>query len=342
MGFCLNKLNKGVFFMCTSLTLQTKNGQHLFARTMDFTLDFNQEVIIVPRSYRWNNITGETIETKQAVIGMGINYQERVILADGVNEAGMTCATLYFPGFATYNESIDDNKTNLAPFDFVAWSLTQFNSIKELRKSVDSISFLDVPLPILGLTPPLHWIIADKWGECIVLEPTTEGLKVYDNPLGVMTNSPEFNWHLQNLRQYIGLRSQPYEPTQWGDLSLSAFGQGSGSMGIPGDFTPPSRFVRAAYSKQNIHGIDNEEEGVSAIFHILSNCELPKGGVITEEGTLDNTIYTSAMCMESGIYYYHTYDCRQIIAIHLFHENLDTDEIKTYPFQRKQKIYYQN
>ncbi|PFK99341.1 choloylglycine hydrolase [Bacillus thuringiensis] len=328
--------------MCTSLTLQTKNGQHLFARTMDFTLDFNQEVIIVPRSYRWNNITGETIETKQAVIGMGINYQGRVILADGVNEAGMTCATLYFPGFATYNESIDNNKTNLAPFDFVAWSLTQFNSIKELRKSVDSISFLDVPLPILGLIPPLHWIIADKWGECIVLEPTTEGLKVYDNPLGVMTNSPEFNWHLQNLRQYIGLRSQPYEPTQWWDLSLSAFGQGSGSMGIPGDFTPPSRFVRAAYSKQNIQGIDNEEEGVSAIFHILSNCELSKGGVITEEGTLDNTIYTSAMCMESGIYYYHTYDCRQIIAIHLFHENLDTDEIKTYPFQRKQKIYYQN
>lgn len=342
MGFCLNKLNKGVFFMCTSLTLQTKNGQHLFARTMDFTLDFNQEVIIVPRSYRWNNITGEIIETKQAVIGMGINYQERVILADGVNEAGMTCATLYFPGFATYNESIDDNKTNLAPFDFVAWSLTQFNSIKELRKSVDSISFLDVPLPILGLTPPLHWIIADKWGECIVLEPTTEGLKVYDNPLGVMTNSPEFNWHLQNLRQYIGLRSQPYKSTQWGDLSLSAFGQGSGSIGLPGDFTPPSRFVRAAYGKQNIQDIDNEEEGVSAIFHILSNCELPKGGVITEEGTLDNTIYTSAMCMESGIYYYHTYDCRQIIAIHLFHENLDTDEIKTYPFQRKQQIFYEN
>ncbi len=342
MGFCLNKLNKGVFFMCTSLTLQTKNGQHFFARTMDFTLDFNQEVIIVPRSYRWNNITGETIETKQAVVGMGINYQGRVILADGVNEAGMTCATLYFPGFATYNESIDDNKTNLAPFDFVAWSLTQFNSIEELRKSVDSISFLDVPLPILGLTPPLHWIIADKWGECIVLEPTTEGLKVCDNPLGVMTNSPEFNWHLQNLRQYIGLRSQPYESTQWGDLSLSAFGQGSGSIGLPGDFTPPSRFVRAAYGKQNIQGIDNEEEGVSAVFHILSTCELPKGGVITEEGVLDNTIYTSAMCMESGTYYYHTYECRQITAVNLFHENLDADEITTYPFQRKQQIFYEN
>ncbi|PES83697.1 choloylglycine hydrolase [Bacillus cereus] len=327
--------------MCTSLTLQTKNGQHLFARTMDFTLDLNQEVIIIPRHYQWNNITGEIINTKHATVGMGINHQGRVIMADGVNEAGMTCATLYFPGFATYSKSIDNNKTNLAPFDFVTWSLTQFNSVKELKKS-DSITFLDIPLPDLGLTPPLHWILADKWGDCIVLEPTNEGLKMYDNPLGVMTNSPEFSWHLQNLRQYIGLKSQPFAPTEWSNVPLSAFGQGSGSMGLPGGFTPPSRFVRAAYGKQNIQGIDSEEEGVSALFHILSNCEVPKGGVITEEGALDNTIYTSVMCMESGTYYYHTYDCRQIIAIHLFYENLDTDEIKAYPFQRKQKIFYEN
>lgn len=103
-----------------------------------------------------------------------------------------------------------------------------------------------------------------------------------------MTNSPEFNWHIQNLRQYIGLKSQPFAPTQWGDVPLSAFGQ---SMGLPGDFTPPSRFVRTAYGKQNIQGIDNEEEGVLAIFHILSNSEVPKGGVIYEdvkEELLDN------------------------------------------------------
>ncbi|HHL0970766.1 TPA: choloylglycine hydrolase family protein [Bacillus cereus] len=328
--------------MCTSLTLQTKNFQHLFARTMDFTLDMNQEVIIIPRRYQWNNITGETIRAKKAVVGMGINFGGRVMMADGVNETGMTCATLYFPGFATYSSHVDSNKTNVAPFDFVTWSLTQFNSVEELRKSIDSIAFIDVPLPILGVTPPLHWILADKSGECIVLEPTADGIKVYDNPIGVMTNSPEFCWHLQNLRQYIGLKSQPFAPTEWGDVPLSAFGQGSGSMGLPGDFTPPSRFVRAAYGKQNIQGIENEEEGISAIFHILSNCEVPKGAVITEDGILDNTIYTSAMCMESGTYYYHTYDCRQIIAIHLFNEDLDTAEIKTYPFQRKQKIFYEN
>ncbi|HDR4882866.1 TPA: choloylglycine hydrolase [Bacillus cereus] len=328
--------------MCTSLTLQTKNFQHLFGRTMDFTLDMNQEVIIIPRRYQWNNITGETIRAKKAVVGMGINFGGRVMMADGVNETGMTCATLYFPGFATYSNHIDSNKTNVAPFDFVTWSLTQFNSVEEVRKSIDNIAFIDVPLPVLGITPPLHWILADKSGACIVLEPTADGIKVYDNPIGVMTNSPEFSWHLQNLRQYIGLKSQPFAPTEWGDVLLSAFGQGSGSMGLPGDFTPPSRFVRAAYGKQNIQGIENEEEGISAIFHILSNCEVPKGAVITEDGILDNTIYTSAMCMESGTYYYHTYDCRQIIAIHLFHENLDTAEIKTYPFQRKQKIFYEN
>lgn len=244
---------------------------------MDFTLDMNQEVIIIPRRYQWNNITGETIRTKKAVVGMGINFGGRVMMADGVNEAGMTCATLYFPGFATYSSHVDSNKTNVAPFDFVTWSLTQFNSVEELRKSIDSIAFIDVPLPILGVTPPLHWILADKSGECIVLEPTADGIKVYDNPIGVMTNSPEFSWHLQNLRQYIGLKSQPFAPTEWGGVPLSAFGQGSGSMGLPGDFTPPSRFVRAAYGKQNIQGIENEEEGISAIFHILSNCEVPKG-----------------------------------------------------------------
>ncbi|MDZ4417405.1 choloylglycine hydrolase family protein, partial [Bacillus cereus] len=293
--------------MCTSLTLQTKDCQQLFARTMDFTVDLNQEVVIIPRHYQWKNITGETIKAKQPVVGMGINDQGRVVMADGLNEAGMTCAALYFPGFAAYsNKNIDDNKTNLAPFDFVVWSLTQFESVEDLKQAVDSISFSDVPLPVLGITPPLHWILSDKSGECIVLEPTTEGIKMYDNPLGVMTNSPEFNWHLQNLRQYIGLQSQQITPTQWGDVSLSAFSQGSGSMGLPGDFTPPSRFVRAAFGKQNIQGVANEEEGVSAAFHILSTCEVPKGEVVTLEDTVDYTVYTSAMCMESGTYYYHT------------------------------------
>lgn len=328
--------------MCTSLTLRTKDDHHLFARTMDFTLDLNQSIIITPRQYKWENISGETIIAKQAVVGMGIDYQGKVILADGLNESGMTCAALYFPGFASYSPKLDDSNTNLAPFDFVLWSLTQFDSVQAVKKEINKVSFVDVPLSILNTTPPLHWILSDKSGECIVIESTNQGLHVYDNPVGVMTNSPEFSWHLQNLRQYIGLRAKQFEPTQWGDLTLSAFGQGSGSVGLPGDFTPPSRFVRAAYWKQNIKGVENEIEGITAIFHILSTCEVPGGGVVTLDNIEDNTIYTSAMCLESGTYYYHTYDCRQISAVNLFNENLDTDKIKMYPFHRIQPIRYEN
>lgn len=328
--------------MCTSLTLQTKDGHHLFGRTMDFMKDLNQNVMITPRCYKWINVTKETINAKQGVVGMGIQQQGKVTLADGLNESGLTCGTLYLPGFASYNKKVVENKTNLPPQDFVLWCLAQFDSVQAVKEAVDHVSFLDVPLPALQTTPPLHWILSDKSGKCIVIEPTKQGVQVYDDPVGVLTNSPDFNWHLQNLRQYIGLRSKQFEPTQWIDLKLSAFSQGSGSIGLPGDFTPPSRFVRAAYLKQNITEIDNELDGITGLFHILSNCSVPKGAVVSPENAEDITIYTSAMCAESGTYYYHSYDCRQISAIHLFNENLDTEKVKVYPFHRTQLIHNEN
>ena len=243
---------------------------------MDFTLDMNQEVIIIPRRYQWNNITGETIRTKKAVVGMGINFGGRVMMADGVNEAGMTCATLYFPGFATYSSHVDSNKTNVAPFDFVTWSLTQFNSVEELRKSIDSIAFIDVPLPILGVTPPLHWILADKSGECIVLEPTADGIKVYDNPIGVMTNSPEFSWHLQNLRQYIGLKSQPLRQ-RVGRCTIKCFWPRFRIDGTSWRFHTAIKICTGSIWQTKHSKYRERRRGISAIFHILSNCEVPKG-----------------------------------------------------------------
>jgi choloylglycine hydrolase len=328
--------------MCTSLTLQTKDGYHLFGRTMDFTVDLNQRVIVTTRRYKWVNTTDETITAKQGVVGMGTHQQGKVTLADGLNESGLSCATLYLPGFASYHKEAVKNKTNLPPQDFVLWCLTQFNSVQAVKEAMTHVAFVDVPLPALGVTPPLHWILSDKSGSCIVIEPTSEGVQIYDNPVGVLTNSPEFDWHLQNLRQYIGLRSLQFEPAQWTDLKLSAFSQGSGSFGLPGDFTPPSRFVRAAFLKQNLTGIDDESSGITGLLHVLSNCSLPKGAVVNPEGAEDYTLYTSAMCLESGTYYYQGYDCQQISAVHLFNENLDSDEVKIYPFHRVQFIHDEN
>lgn len=328
--------------MCTSLTLLTKDGHHLFGRTMDFSVDLNQRVIMTPRRYKWINATKETIPAKLGAVGMGIQQQGKVTLADGLNESGLTCAALYLPGFAVYNTQVDKSKTNLPPQDFVLWCLTQFDSVQAVREAMDNVSFIDTPLPALGITPPLHWILSDKSGVCMVIEATGRGIHVYDDPVGVMTNSPEFDWHLQNLRQYIGVKPRQSAPVQWGNLRLSAFSQGSGSFGLAGDFTPPARFVRAAFLKENVTGIDHESDGITGLFHILANCSLPKGAVVTPDGTEDMTLYTSAMCAESGTYYYQSYQCQQISAVHLFNESLGSEEVKVFPYHRSQLIHDEN
>ncbi|GAA0077764.1 choloylglycine hydrolase [Clostridium sp. CTA-5] len=329
--------------MCTSVTLETKDKHHFLGRTMDFAMDFNQSINIIPRNYKWTNIINKKVlKTKYGMVGMSVVIDKNPILADGVNEKGLMCATLYLPGFAEYSNIRLEEKNGIAPHDFVLWVLSNFKTLEELKNALSNIDIIDTELSLLKLTPPLHWIVSDKTGKSIVVERTKNGIEVFDNPIGVMTNSPDFQWHLTNLRQYIGLRAKQFSPVTWSDIDLSAFSQGSGTFGLPGDFTPPSRFIRAAYLKSNLTQIDNELQGVSGVFHILSNCEVPKGAVVTLENTEDISIYTSAMCSESCTYYYHTYDNRQVSAIHLLNENLDMLEIKNYPFRREQIINNEN
>lgn len=324
--------------MCTSITLQTKDGHHLLGRTMDFTIDFNQRVIVTPHNYSWQSDSANRCRANYATVGMGIKQQDHIVLADGLNEQGLMCATLYLPGFASYSKDRIADKTNLPPHDFVFWCLTHYATIDEVREAMNAVNFLDSPLAILGIAPPLHWILSDKSGACLVIESTEHGLQLYDNPVGVLTNSPELSWHLQNLRQYIGLRSNPFIPTQWGDLELAAFSQGSGSFGLPGDFTPPSRFIRAAFLKQAHGKVTNELDGMTEIFHILSNCALPKGAVKNSKDMMDYTLYTTAMCAESTSYYYYSYECQQISSVHLTHEDLDAQTVKTFPYPRQSAV----
>ncbi|MET1247437.1 choloylglycine hydrolase family protein [Sporolactobacillus sp. STCC-11] len=329
--------------MCTSVTLETTDGHHLFGRTMDFATDLGQTVTVVPRNYSWiSAASGESIITRYGMIGMASVAEDVIVYADGMNEAGLACATLYLPGFADFNDQPSKGKEAVAPHDFVFWSLSQFGSIAEVKEALAKVSLVDFPLAAMGITPPLHWILSDKTGRSIVVEPLEKDIKIVDNPVGVMTNSPDFQWHLTNLRQFIGLRPKQFEATRWEDLELSAFSQGSGSVGLPGDFTPPSRFVRAAYWKNNITGIDTERDGITGLFHILSTCDLPKGAVVTPDNMEDVTLYTSAMCVESGNFYYHGYDNRQITVVNLFREDLDAAEIRTYPFIREQAFHFEN
>lgn len=325
--------------MCTSVALKTKDGKNLFGRTMDFSVEFNESVRIIPRNFKWINVTDKNVKiSKYAFIGMSILTDNHPVFADGVNEKGLTCATLYFPGFAKYEEENIENKENVACYDFVLWTLSQFKNLEEVKKSLENVVIINTVLSILNFAPPLHWILSDKSGKSIVIERTHRGLEVFENPVGVMTNSPNFEWHLSNLRQYIGVRAKQFDNVIWNDLELSAFSQGSGTFGLPGDFTPPSRFVRAVYLKNNIVDINNEIEGVNGIFHILSNCEIPKGTVLKADNSCDYTLYTSVMCSESATYYYRTYENSQISAVHLFNEDLDVLYMKEFPSNKVESI----
>ncbi|MFL0195066.1 choloylglycine hydrolase family protein [Clostridium sp. WILCCON 0269] len=336
--------------MCTSLTLETTNCEHLLGRTMDVSIKHNLSVDIIPRNYIWTNIAEkQEKKTKYAFIGTSVGSDGHPILADGLNEKGLLCAMLDLTVFTQYSKIIVEGKENIAPHDFVFWALSQFKDLEEAKKSLQNLEIVHMPphllnLPphLLNLTPLVHYILSDKSGKSIVVERTPKGLQVFDNPVGVMTNSPNFQWHLNNLYQYIGIRSTPFDKVEWGNLELYPFTNGSGAFGLPGDFTSPSRFTRAAYLKNNLTQIDNELEGINGIFHILSNCQVPKGAVITSDGKEHSTVYTSAMCSESGTYYYYTYDNTQISAINLFNEDLNTVNIKSYPFRNNPIIHMEN
>ncbi len=316
--------------MCTSLTLMPDNRSGLLARTMDFSVNLEADFIVVPRNYPLlTTQPGPKPLGTYGFMGKGRKYQTHV-LADGLNEAGLACASLYFSGYAKYNHEALENKINLAPEEVVAWMLASFSTIQEAKAAVLDLNILDKVNDHFGITLPLHWIVSDRSGASIVIEPMEGGLIIHDNPLGVMTNSPDFNWHLTNIRNYIGVNQKSVNPIELGGLRFAPFGSGGGSFGLPGDYTPPARFLRAVFGKETINPVEDEEEGVTAVFHILASVDIPKGNVIADEG-INYTQYTACMAVASGNYYFKTYDNNQLIKINLFDQNLDAKEPRVYP-----------
>lgn len=329
--------------MCTGLTLKTKDGNHLFGRNMDIEYNFGQHVILVPRQYSWKNVVTEEVnKTKYAILGMAAVMDNHPLLADGLNEKGLTCAGLNFPGYAYYEPTQEAGKVNLGPYDLMLWILSNFDKLSEVKEALSKVNLVDQPFSPVTPIPTLHWIVTDCTGDSIVIEKTKEGLKVYDNTVGVLTNSPTFDWHLTHLRQYIGLSPTQPDSTTWYKEKLETLGQGVGLYGLPGDFTPPSRFVRAAYFRNHATFLENIEEGIAEFLHILANVAMVGGTVITPGGKNDITLYTSCMWQEKGIYYYTTYKNPQINAISMNEEDLDASRIKVFDYKDELVIYEQN
>ena len=305
--------------MCTAISYSS--GDHYFGRNLDYFHLFGEEIVITPRSFPLVFRKTTAIKKHYAIIGTAhveINFP---LYYDAVNEKGLCMAGLLFSEYAHYH-SIKPRYDNIAPFEFIPWILSVCSNVKEAKELLQSISIADIPFSdTLGVSP-LHWIISDK-EHSITVESVKNGLFVYDNKAHVLTNAPEFPSHLFNLNNYIGL--SPYAPknTFSENLPLKNYSFGMGAIGLPGDFSSMSRFVKASFVLSNSVKKSNENDCVNHFFRILDTVAMPEGAIRNESGNCEKTLYSCCINADKGIYYYTTYSDRTIKSV-----SIDTDDFK--------------
>ncbi len=267
---------------------------------------------------------------------VGANGVGLPVILDGLNEKGLAVGLFYFPtsaGYMPYSAS-DAGKT-LAPWELGSWMLENFASVDEVKANIGKVVVPSVVLKEWGFAPEMHYVAQDSSGKSIVVEYTGGKLNVYDCPLGVITNSPAFDWQMTNLRNYVNFSFTNVPPVKLGTVVLQPFGQGTGMLGIPGDFTPPSRFVRAVAFSQGVLPSATGSDAVLEAFHILNNFDIPKGAAREREkdahGNIqaDYTLWTTANDLKAKRFYFRTYDNSQIRMVDLTKMNLDAKNIVT-------------
>lgn len=305
--------------MCTAMVTQTSQGDIYFGRTMDFSHSLDPQLYVVPKGYQWNNIMNtHQVRNRYRFMGIGQDISP-VVFADGVNEMGFGAAVLYFPGYAQYDspDPKDPSLPAITALELTGFLLGLSASVEEAASILRTVRIVGAEDPITGTVAPLHWLVADRTGKSMVIEKTAHGLQLMDNPIGVLSNSPDFQWHLTNLRNYMNLSPTQNQSRTWGSLELSPFGQGGGSFGLPGDYTPPSRFVRTAFLKTHTPVPAGREEAALTCFHIMESVSIPKGPVITGRDTPDYTQYTAFINLSSREYFFRTYTGSSITSVSL-------------------------
>lgn len=324
--------------MCTAATYKTKD--FYFGRTLDYEFSYGDEVTITPRNYPFVFRSMGVMQKHYALIGMAYVAGNYPLYYDAINEKGLGMAGLNFVGNAYYRKKVSD-KDNVAQFEFIPWILGQCATVKEATALIEKINLDDTPFSSELPTAQLHWIIADR-DEAITVESVKEGIMVYDNPVGVLTNNPTFDEQMFRLNDYMHLSPKSPKNTFSDKLSLNVYSRGMGAMGLPGDLSSPSRFVRAAFVKMNSVSGESEEESVSQFFHILGSVDQQRGCCDVGEGKYEITIYTSCCNADKGIYYYTSYDNHQITAVDIHKENLDSDKLVRYQLIHGEQIKIQN
>ncbi len=326
--------------MCTAISYKTKD--HYFGRNLDLEYSYNETVTVTPRNFIFEFRKVGKMKSHFAMIGMAYIADGYPLYYDATNEHGLSIAALNFPQNAHYKPFCVE-KDNITPFELIPWILGQCATVGEAEKLLEQINILNMDFSDELPLSPLHWIISDK-GRSITLESVNEGIKVYDNFVGVLTNNPTFDYQLFNLNNYMALTNDAPQNTFALDnnLQLKTYSRGMGAMGLPGDFSSVSRFVRATFVKMNSVSGDSENENVSQFFHILQSVAMPRGCVKVGEDSYAVTLYSSCCNTDRGIYYYTTYNNNQINAVDMHKENLNGNTLIVYPLKTQQSIKRQN
>lgn len=325
--------------MCTAVTYQTKD--FYMGRTLDYEFSYGENIVITPRHYDWNfRHNAQKGPTAYAIIGMAHVVGDYPLYYDAVNEKGLGMAGLNFVGNARYG-SLEEKGCNVAQFELIPWILTQCADLKQARELLQKVNLVGTVFSPQLPVAALHWIIADKSG-AITVEAVKEGLKVYDNPIGVLTNNPPFDQQMFAMNQYMHLSPAQPENRFSEKLDLHCYSRGMGAIGLPGDLSSMSRFVRAAFVKMNSVSGDSEEESVSQFFHILGSVDQQRGCCEVAEQQYEVTIYTSCWNAQKGIYYYTTYENSRVTAVDMHREDLEGRKPVCYPMLQEMSILKQN
>ncbi len=324
--------------MCTAATYKTKD--FYFGRTLDYEFSYGEEIVITPRNFPLPFRHLPEIKRHYAIIGVAHVAGNTALYYDAINEKGLGMAGLNFVGNADYKMPAD-GVDNVASFEFIPWVLSQCGSIQEVRQLLSQMNLVNTAFNNALPASQLHWIIADK-DSAITVESVKDGLRVYDNPAGVLTNNPTFPEQMLNLNNYMHLSTKAPENHFSNKLPLYAHSRGMGALGLPGDLSSQSRFVRVAFVKLNSVSADSDAESISQFFHILGAVDQQRGCCEVSDGKFEYTIYTSCCNASKGVYYYTTYDNHQITGVDMYKENLDGNTLICYPLITGEQIRLQN
>ena len=333
--------------MCTCITFRA--NEFYFGRNLDLDVSFGEKVAVTPRNYPFHFRYLPDLSEHYAMIGMANVTKNYPLYAEAANEKGVCIAGLNFPGNACYQD-FKHEKINIASYELIPWLLGKSKSADEAAQMLREVNITGDAFTEQMPPAPLHWMLADQ-ASCYVVEAVEEGVKIYPNPIGVLTNNPPFPFHLDYIRNFLHLSPETPEnhfakrlesagfQGKWG---LTPYGEGMGAVGLPGDASPASRFVRAAFLKWNsVCGRDAKAE-LSQFFHILDGVSMARGSVRTKTGECETTIYTCCIRPEEGLYYYKTYDNPQIYGIDLYKENLDGEKLAVHEIERRYPVIWQN